>query len=149
MPAPMRQRLTREMGFIPQASFGRTSENFVADRSCNFSKKTFAEKKPALQSICAVFQELCDDGDCVFGHGVTKEQAKVLAALAKPVQIRKGEVLCDEGEPVSNFVVVINGEFTEHVVASEVKIRGRGSVIGEIGLLDGLNKGHATVGFIQ
>jgi hypothetical protein len=120
------------------------SAGFVADRSCN-SKRGSPGKLATLGPICSVFEELCDNEHCVFGNGLSKEQAKVLAALAKPVHLEKGQVLFTEGKKISEFIIVISGQLSEEVFTSVSRIRPRGSVLGEVGLLDGLEKAVARV----
>ena len=131
------------------SKFGMTSQNFVEDRSCN-QKLLHVAKKPMLAEFSEIFQELCQNPHCVFGNGISKEQAKVLAVLARPIALKQGDVLCREGDPVSGFVVVIRGSFSERTTpAAELLTHLRGSVIGEVGLLDGLDKGHALVTALQ
>ena len=121
-----------------------TSPGFVVDRSCN-TRRGGVRKLATLGPICSVFQELCGDEHCVFGNGLSREQAKVLAALAKPMRLQKGQVLCTEGGKMDDFLVVISGEFSEQVFAAESRTRSRGSVIGEVGLLDGVDKAVSLV----
>jgi len=123
---------------------GKISDTFVSDRSCN-SKKFDAGRKPLLGAICSVFQALVSDRHTIFGNGISLDQAKVLAALAKPRTFRAGEVLCVEGANVSDFVVVIRGRFSERIMGDEYQVREMGSVINEVGLLGGLEKGRALI----
>lgn len=124
------------------------SDSFAEDRSCHH--KLHMAKKPLLGEICEVFQELCGNPHCVFGNGITQEQAKVLAVLARPMKLKQGDVVCREGDPVDGFVVIIRGSLSESTVASSDPITHvRGGIIGEVGLLDGLDKGHALVSAIE
>lgn len=128
----------------PPVEFGACHVK-VEDRSCGQHKS----RKPQLGAICAVFQELCDDPNTIFGNGITKEQAKLLAALSRPMVFMKGEVCTKQGEPVDGFFIIISGELNQHVVGSEYKQFLRASVIGEIGLLDGLDKAQFRVTAVQ
>jgi len=136
----------RNHDFKPQ--FGMVSRTFVDDRSCN-QKLHHMAKKPLLDAITRVFQELCENSHCVFGNGISLQQAKMLAVLARPRELKQGEILFREGDVVSDFFVVIDGAFSEYTVASDIVTHQCGSIIGEVGMLDGLDKGHALVTALQ
>ena len=69
-------------------------------------------------------------------EGLSKKELTQLARVTEDIELRKGQVLCKEGEIGHEFFVIVDGKAEVTRKGKKITQRGGGEFIGEIALVE-------------
>ena len=116
--------LARDLGLDPATSLRNAKR--VSSRSRNRRRMRSTPRVPVAEAVATI----------PLFEGLSKNERRLASKLSTPIAVPAGTVLAQQGDQGAEFFLVIEGEIEVSQGGQVIAIRGAGSALGEMALLE-------------